>query len=302
VPAERDPGEFPISITSATRGANRGELLYTLETDEISGVFARDAAGIEKRLFHTADFRLRHLDAHPEGSEVAVSIYHRDGTANLALLKMDGSDLTEVTDGESMDLAPRWIPGPGRRLVFQSAGLARDARARYSGYGPSAVQQVDLDTGEIRCLAQAPNFDFLWPFVGTDGALYYIRRPFNNVPQAANPWTALHMTVLMPVRILWAFGKIVELFVQQLTGQPLFPVKDVADRAVNAPSSWLLMRQPPETAQEVETIADGVLSFDLAGDGAIIYSNGRDVYRRPANGGPATKILTDTHIDLVAAL
>jgi hypothetical protein len=62
------------------------------------------------------------------------------------------------------------------------------------------------------------------------------------------------------------------------------------------------MRQPPETAQEVETIADGVLSFDLAGDGAIIYSNGRDVYRRPANGGPATKILTDTHIDLVAAL
>src|SRR5580698_6192998 len=56
LPAEPDLSEFRIAVTSVTRGLKPGELLYTLETDEISGVFARDDVGVEKRLFHTADF------------------------------------------------------------------------------------------------------------------------------------------------------------------------------------------------------------------------------------------------------
>ena len=64
---ERDPGEFRIAITSVARGLNPGELLYTLETDEISGVFARSDGGVEQRLFHTADFRA--IDARPDAGE-----------------------------------------------------------------------------------------------------------------------------------------------------------------------------------------------------------------------------------------
>lgn len=301
VPVERDPSEFRIAITSVTRGLQPGELLYTLETDEISGVFARDAAGVEKRLFHTADFRARHLDAHPDGSVVAVSIHHPGGMANLAVLKTDGSDLTEVTDGESVDQAPRWAPGPGRRLIFQSAGLARDSQARFSGYGPSAIQQLDLDTGDISCLAGDANFDFLWPRIGSGGTLYYIRRPAGTAPQPVDPWAALQATVLLPFRILWAIGKLIELSVERRTGQPHVRVKDAGEKVVKTPDSWLLMRHAPE-AEKAETIAAGVLSFDLAGDGSVIYSNGIDVHRIPANGGPASKILAGATIDLVAAL
>ena len=299
MPEERDPSEIPIVMTSVARGINPGEMLYTLETDEISGVFTRDAGGIETRLFHTADFRACHLDAHPNGSEVAVSVCHPDGMANLAVLKTDGSDLTEVTDGESIDQAPRWAPGPGRRLVFQSAGMARDARARLTGHGPFAVQLLDLDSGKISCLAEDANFDFLWPRIGKDGTLYYIRKPNEKAP-TVNPGVVLLQTALMPFRFLWAIGTFLGLLVHMQTGQPLIAPPDPAEKPVKTPSSWLLMRK--KTSQEAETMAESARSFDLADDGGVIYSNGFDVYRIPPLGGPATKILSGAGIDLVAAL
>src|SRR5260370_10809168 len=55
-----DPGAFRIAITSVAPGRIPDELLYALETDEVSGIFAVDAAGVEQRLFHPADFRVRH--------------------------------------------------------------------------------------------------------------------------------------------------------------------------------------------------------------------------------------------------
>ncbi len=305
MPAEADLREFRIAVTSVTRGLKPGELLYTLETDEISGVFARDGAGVEKRLFHTADFRAGHIDAHPDGSTIALSISHPGGMANLAVLKTDGSDLTEVTDGESLDQAPRWVPGPGRRLVFQSAGIARDSKARFSGYGPFAVRLLDVDSGEMSCLAQDSKFDFLAPRMAADGNLYYIRKPAagNQAPQPVDPWVALHRTVLLPFRILWMIAWLIDALVEQRTGRRLFTVKNLAEQPakdLKTPSFWLLMRQ--KDGQEAETIAESALSFDLAIDGSVIYSNGLDVYRIPPNGGPAAKVLSGAGIDLIAAL
>jgi hypothetical protein len=109
-PTERDPSELRIAITSVTRGTYPGELLYTLETDEISGVFSRDAEGIEKRLFHTADFRIRHLDAHPDGAEITASVFLRNGTANLAVLKTDGSEERRVGKECWITCRSRWSP------------------------------------------------------------------------------------------------------------------------------------------------------------------------------------------------
>lgn len=300
LPAEREPSPFRIAISSVSRGLNPGELLYTLETDDISGVFFRDSAGVERRLFHTADFRARHVDPHPAGGEVAVSTFRPDGTANLAVLKTDGSDLTEVTDGDSVDQAPRWVPGPGRRLVFQSAGVARDPGARLSGYGPSAVQQLDLDTGAISCLAQDAKFDFLWPRIDSDGTLYYIRKPSDNAPQQVDPWAALHATALLPFRILWVIFRLLGMFADRRTAQALASGKATSEKAIQTPSSWLLMRQ--EAGEEAKMMAEGARSFDLSGDGSLIYSNGFDVYRISANGGRATKVLSGPGIDLIAAL
>jgi hypothetical protein len=289
-PAERDPVEFRVAITGVTRGFRPGELLYTLETDEISGVFTRDAQGIEKRLFHTADFRTSHPDPHPNGAEIAVSVNHAGGLANLAVLKSDGSDLVEVTEGDSVDRAPRWVPGPGRRLVFESAGVARARGGRFHGYGPSAIQQLDLDTGEISCLAQDPAFDLLSPRIAADGALYYLRRPKPQVPVPATPKPSF----------LWLLGKLIDLNAERITGRALFGVPEPDGKTKRVPASWLLVRKTAETPPE--TVASNAVAFDLAGDGSLIYSTGWEVYRIPAAGQPATKILAGTNLDLVAAL
>src|SRR5580692_10453839 len=49
--------ETPVLMTGLTAGVD-GALLYSMETDAVSGFFLLDAEGRETRLFHTADFRI----------------------------------------------------------------------------------------------------------------------------------------------------------------------------------------------------------------------------------------------------
>ena len=321
-------GEFRIAITSVTRGSAPGDLLYSLETDEISGVFAVDAEGAEKRLFHTADFRVRHLDMHPGGGQIAASILHGALIANLAVLNADGSDLREITDGETLDLAPRWIPGPRQRLVFQSAGLGRDAAGRFSGTSPFAVQELDLETGTITGLAEDAEADLLGPQKDADGNLYYLRRPRPNSRAAMDPLGIVKDTVLFPFRLSFAFFQFFNFFSMRYTGRPLSTSRGAAqgmpdlkqmmiwgnlidagraarenggdpDAPSLVPSSWHLVRQ---SAAGKQVLAKGVLSFDLAPDGSVLYSNGSAIHRWVPQGPSAERILVGSMIEQVAAL
>src|SRR5262249_39199311 len=47
-----DPSEFPVRITGVTPKPATSELVYSLETDAVSGIFALDSEGQERRLFH----------------------------------------------------------------------------------------------------------------------------------------------------------------------------------------------------------------------------------------------------------
>jgi hypothetical protein len=324
-----DPSHFRIAITSVTRGLKPGEVYYCLETDEISGVFVVDATGFEQRLFHTADFRVRSVAIHPDGSVIAVSVMHQNMTANLAILNAEGSDFREISEGDSVDLAPRWAPGPGRKLVFQSAGLGRDASGRFTGLGPFAIQQLDLESGEIQTLAEEAESDLLGPQMSADGALYYIRRPWANKPKAVNPFTIVKDTLFFPFRMLYAIFQYFNFFSMRYTGKPLSTSRGAAqrtpdlkqmmvwgnlidvDRAARenrlgesdapslVPSSWQLVRQ---TAAGKQVVAKGVLSFDIARDGAVLYSNGSAVHQRAAQAERAERMLVGQMIEQVAAL
>jgi hypothetical protein len=324
-----DPSEFRIAVTSVTRGRNPGEVLYTLETDEISGVFALDVNGLEQRLFHTADFRVQDIDVHPDGGAIAVSVRQKNGTANVAVLNMDGSDFTEVSEGDSVDRAPRWAPGPTRRLIFQSAGAGRDAGGRFSEFGPFAVHQLDLDSGDISCLAEDVKFDLLGPQINGDGALYYIRRPYANGQSSINPIGAATDMAMLPFRLLFAIFQFFNFFSVKYTGRPLSTSGDAAKRTQDVkrmmvwgnmidakcaaredrlgdedapsmvPSSWQLVRQLQDSK---EVLAKGVLSFHIARDGSVIYTNGSAVHQIQSNGERATRLLVGAMIEQVAAL
>jgi hypothetical protein len=323
-----DADDFAILLTSVARGSAPGEILYSLETVDISGVFAVDSNGLERRLFHTADFRVRDLAVRPDGTAIAASVTHGSMAANIATLNGNGSDLREVSDGDSVDLAPHWEPGERHRLVFQSAGLGRDASGRLSERGPFAVQRLDLESGELECLADESDCDLLGPQVAPDGSLYYVRRPFAHKRAAAHPLDALKDALLFPFQVALGFLTFVSLFgiiagakrpewtglgkrdraVQQvnLWGE-MMPVccatpekrHDEADAPSLVPSSWQLVRQ---SSAGKEVLANGILSFDIAPDGCLLYSNGRTVHSIDPAGPSVQRIFHGDMIQQVAAL
>ena len=323
---DRDPSRMRIAITGFCRGRQSGEWLYALETDEVSGLFAlKDFGQAEQRLFHGSDCRVASPSASPEQDLIACSVLHH-GFANLATMRADGSELTEITEGDSSDLAPSWLPGLSRVLVFQSAGMGRNAHGVLTTRGPYHIQRLDLDSGEMTCLAEDPKFDFLAPRVDANGALYAIRRPYENLQRGFNPFRAVMDLVLLPLNVLHALFQWLNFFTVRYTGKPLtstggsrqkemdikqmFILGNLVDAAkvsrevqtddapALVPQSWQLIRQ--QKGQAPQILAKGVLSFDLAGDGTLIYSNGSAVYSLDA-AGHKERLHTGVHIDQVVA-
>ena len=172
--------DVPVLLTGVTARQD-GALLYSMETDAVSGVFLLDAAGFETRLFHTADFCIRHAAFDRAGAVVAATAFHKDTMrSNIAVLPVPGTDFQEVTEGDSFDQLPRWVPGPKRRIVFQSAGVGRDAAGRFAGLGPCTIQELDVDSGDLEELVSEPERDLLQPHKTEDGTLYYIRKPYES--------------------------------------------------------------------------------------------------------------------------
>jgi hypothetical protein len=308
-----DPLEMRISITGISAGASAGQLYYTLETPEISGVFlVRDGGADELRLYHTADFRLSEVAAHPQAGRLVFVLRNKGGGSSLAMMSADGTEFVEVTQGDAIDAAPQWVPGTPSTIVFQSAGVARDQSGRYHGRGPFSVQKLDIASGEMTCLAEAGEFDFVGPRVTADGTVYCIRRPYQPPHPKVNPFKLLLDLLLFPFRLVYAIFQYFNFFTMKYTGNPLVTAGGarqqnpdlgkmmIWDNMVNAdaasksepdaeapdlvPKTWELLRFAPGQSGSPEVLARGVLSFDVATDGAVLYSNGTAVFRLDPTG------------------
>ena len=141
--------------------------------------------------------------------------------------------------------------------------------------------------------------------MAADGALYYIRRPYNEHARV-RPLRALKDTVLLPFRLLFALMGFLNFFSMRYSGKKLStpagtPRRDVdmkqmmiwgnliqAEQSAEdegadmVPSSWQLARRSPDGNEEV--LAYGVLAYDLASDGTIVYSNGNAIFVRHPDG------------------
>ena len=151
--------------------------LYALQTDDVGGLFAQNAAtGEEKRLFHSASLHVRQPATRSDGELIVCSVGSDGGTSHIVVMSGDGSEVREVTEGDSVDRAAL---GAGQSALrdLSSAGLSRAASGIPLGAGAFAIHQLDLKTGEIRTLVEDEKFDHLAPQITADGTLYFIRRP-----------------------------------------------------------------------------------------------------------------------------
>ncbi|HEU0264725.1 MAG TPA: hypothetical protein VFR01_03260 [Geobacterales bacterium] len=325
----RDPVEMRIAMKSLSRGPEADRVLYALETDDMGGIFSVKTTDLdEQRLFHHAKYFIEHLSASPGHDFIACAIRNQGSTANISIMKADGSDLKEITEGDSVDLAPHWIPGRPKELLYQSAGVGRDAAGFYHELGPFAVYHLNLERGEVECLAESGSHDYLGPQMSEDGTLYYISRPYKSARGNSSLFHALKDFLLFPIRLLFAVFHWLNFFTARYTGRPLTtaggPRKEGADirqmmvwgNLINAdeaarakyrntgdvpglvPSTWQLVR---EKGGEKEVLAKGVLSFDLCNDGSLVYTNGNAIYHRAADG-KSTKLHLDGGIEQVVAM
>ncbi len=323
----RDANEMRITVTGISSGCQSGELLYSLSTNEIGGVFRlRNHGREEQRLLHTGDFRVHRLAASPGQDAVACVLQQNGQSSSIAIMRGDGTDLREVTQGDTIDDSPSWVPGSDREVVFQSAAIGRNGAGFAVAQAPFTIHKLDLETGTITTLAEEAKFDLLHPLVDGKGALWYIRRPYRDPRQPVSPWQAALDLILLPFHLLYAVFQFLNFFTARYTGNTLTSAgnarqqhadirkmmvwgnllgaendvkEDTGKASARVPNSWELIRQPDGGKPEV--IAKGVLSFDVYEDGSVLYTNGGGIYLVDANCAQK-RLAHDSMIEQVAAM
>ncbi|MGA7938087.1 MAG: hypothetical protein WCA35_31350 [Kovacikia sp.] len=324
---EQQP-ESTVNVTIASLcPLENGRLLYALEAGDMGGIFAFDPdSDREDRLFHNAEFQVGHLDFDIEHKLIACTTIYRTGISNIATMPIDGARPRDVTEGDSIDLAARWVPGKGKALVFQSAGIGRNSSGYVCDRAPFLIEKLDFDKQDVLTLASDPKSDLLGPQIGRDGWLYYIRRPYRPIHKQFSLWQSLKDLLLIPFRLLYAIFQWLNFFSQMYTGKPLMAAgtkqtvdpkqmkvwgdwitpEMMRDRRFGEPDapalvprSWQLVRQADQGTPEV--LAEGILSYDLATDGTIVYTNGSAVYAIYPDG-TRERLLVDNLIETVTIL
>jgi len=299
---ERDPAAILVAATHLARGPKGADLYYVMNTDGRTAVCAMGAEdGVERRLLHGSDRVIADLSGSPGHEQMLCSVFHKDGTASIALMSADATDLVEVTEGESRDGGPSWAMGAGRRVVYHSSGVGRDAAGRPTGRGPSEIHLLDVDQAEVRTIASVPKVDLIAPRLLADDTLYCIRKPWLE-SEGGGFWRSFLDFLLFPVRLLFAVFQFLNFFTARYTGKPLTtaggPRREGADirqmmewsnlmqaqasagegeePQAEVPRSWKLVKRAPGAPETV--VAEGVICFDVAADGTVLYSTGSAIH------------------------
>jgi hypothetical protein len=302
------PTDIPLVITSICSSHQPGAFLYSLESGSLCALLEVTGNGTdEQRLWNDNNIQLRHVSISRETGDMVFSALHQNGTANIGVKAQGQGGFKELTEGDSFDTAPRWVPGEGTKIVFQSAGIGRNIRGQFLKLGPFSIQQLDAERSEIITVLEDPKFDYLAPQVLADGRMFYIRRPYA-AHLRFNPLIMLKDMVLFPFRVLFAIFQFLNFFSAAFTGHKLTsaggpkgqdldlkqmmiwgnlvrarPDADTQEEGADlVPKSWELRCRTANG--KTETLAAGVLAYDTDADGNVIFTNGSAIFLLQPDG------------------
>lgn len=298
----------PVLITSIC-ALDDHQLIYSLESEDMGGLFRFDLdTNRETRLFHNTDFHVSYLDFDSSQNLIACTKAYKTGSINLATLTPDAVRPMDITEGDSVDIAPRWIGN--KALVYQSAGVGRNEQGYVGARAPFSIEKFDPVSQSVSTLAEDPKSDLLGPQMDDSGLLYYIRRPYKAGYASLGILQALKEVLLVPWRFLMAIWGFFNSFTVMFTGKPLITADtkqevtpqtklkawgealspenqnkkhhSEADAPSLVPNNWELVRQGVQGVPEV--LATSVLAYDLAADGRVVYTNGSGIYVIASDG------------------
>lgn len=295
-----------IAFIHVCAGPEDGHLYYVLQMDAIVGVFQYVIdEDREIRLLHRNNFFLESLSRHPTEDLYAMSIRKETGTVRLSTSEDRIRPQNHVSGGQNLDQSPRWLGDGTKRLVYQSAPIARDENGFARGIGAYAIERLDADSGNIETLIEVDDKDFLSPKVDACGQLFFIERPYKAKLDQPKPTDILRDIVYFPYRLgrtaLHFLNFMSTMFVGKpiaktlshpsmesrhkfltMWGRALDTQKALSRKAGSgnepvAPKDWVLKRRSADG--EESTVAEHVLCFDITNSGEVIYSDGTRVFR-----------------------
>lgn len=315
-------GDIPLAITSICGSHEPGAIVYSLESGSLCALLEVTQLGAEeRRLWNDNRTQIRHVSVSRASGDMVFSILHENGTANLGVKIHGEGGFKELTEGDSFDTAPRWLPNGDRKIIFQSAGIGRNQAGNFLKLGPFSIQQLNIDTCEMSTTIEDARFDFLAPQALDDGRMFYIRRPYA-AHERVHPLTVLKDVLLFPFRLLFAIFQFLNFFSAAFTGRKLtsaggpkgndMDLKQMmiwgnlvhARKAAEGdddgpdlvPKSWELRCRMNDGTTKV--VADAVLAYDTAPDGSILYTNGNAIFLLHPDGRKE-RILTERMIQQV---
>jgi hypothetical protein len=307
----------PARVVGVTRGRISGELCYAISTGVVSGVFAqKPGTRDEHRLFHNADVQIRDIDFSFADEAFTCTVAGKGGTSAIGVLADDGKGVRTVTEGDVLDSGPRWVPGGLGEIVYASAGIGRTQSGAWAGRAPFSLHRLRMNDGTVEVLVSDAKYDYVAPVAASDSLIYAIRRTYEEAKPKASFFGTLADLLLAPFRLLFALFQYLSFFSARYTGKPLITrgnarqkaadaermlvwgnLVEVAHDAENAAHAegrqtggYELVRITPKST---ELLARGVLAFDLAPNGDIVFSNGRALFRMAPTKGSSPRLLAN---------
>jgi hypothetical protein len=317
--------QVELQVVSAQFSADN-KLIYFLKDSHVGGLFEYDAATkSERRLLHKQNLCYENLIVNRDNGKILCSQTQANGIANIVMLSEDGGNNRQLTEGDTVDSSPAWIPGEDTKILYQSSGLARSEDGYVIAYGPTSVKLLDIENNSVMSILDNPGFDFLQPRVDSKGDLYFIKRPYE--AQNYGGANLLLDFLFFPFRLLRALFHYLNFFSLMYSRKPLTTasgpkvnadIKDLlikgkridAEKAMRkesrvngvpslVPKSWQLVKKT-QTGNET-VLATNVASFDITSDDEILYSNGYAVFQLEADSQSKVILRNKLIADIVAS-
>jgi len=292
-----------VKVQSACESPNGESIYYSLRSESVGGLFRYDfEEGYEQRIFHKEDLDIDDLEHHPKRGELLCSI--GDGVGrNIALVGNCRYNLRFLTEGDSHDRAPSWVPGEEDSLVYQSAGIGRNQSGLPVGVANSTIEKLNLKTGHQETVLEDERYDFLSPKADAEGNLYCIRRPYCSAGQPVGWGKALGDFLMIPFRLLKALFGFLNMMTQVFGKQNLTNATTGSKQVVDLrevyikermldiskldsngedasviPADWELVRLSPDG--NLKVLGNRIGDFGYCGSGAIVHTNGFSIFKQ----------------------
>ena len=303
--ASRSTGALTHRFQHVAR-ADDDTIYYVITIGNATGLFRYELKEQrEVRLFHGAAMRCLGLTYEPSGENLILAAGNADGTASLEVVDIEGRRRGPITGGDSIDSAPSASQREPGVVLFQSCGVARNPQTSHAAaIGPATILRLEIRSAKLTTVLEHRDTDFLAPKEDRGGNLWFIRRPYERTASEV-AFSAGKNALLFPWRLAKGIFGFLDTFSKIHGGEPLQPSggpqahnmqpnlgalwlhgRMVSLREVRydnerggglVPASWELVCRNRRGEEYVA--ARHVVSFDVAPDDSVIYSNGFEIFR-----------------------